>query len=221
MDWVDWHDAYDQPDSGLARRLATVQGLIRQALDRAPGGPVNVISVCAGQGRDLIGALDAHSRRGEVHARLVEIDPRNAGRARADATAAGLSGLDVVTGDAARIENYAGYVPAQLVLMCGVYGNVSDADIERTVGYCRQLCATGGTVIWTRGRWEPDLFPQICEWYEECGFERLWISDPEVKAGIGAYRFPGTPAPPQLGATMFEFIRREPRSGKIPGHSPG
>ena len=56
-DWHEWHAAYDNPGSGLARRLAWVQDQVRAALDAAPAGPVRVISLCAGQGRDLIGAL--------------------------------------------------------------------------------------------------------------------------------------------------------------------
>ena len=57
-DWHDWHAAYDNPGSGLARRLSWVQDRIRAALDAAPAGPVRAISLCAGQGRDLIGARD-------------------------------------------------------------------------------------------------------------------------------------------------------------------
>ena len=52
-DWYAWHDHYDEP--GLARRLAAVQQRISVALDQARPGPLRAISVCAGQGRDLIG----------------------------------------------------------------------------------------------------------------------------------------------------------------------
>ena len=212
-DWYTWHDEYANSGSGLARRLAAVQEQIRAALDRAPDGPITAISLCAGQGNDLIGALAGHPRADDVRARLVELDPRNAAMARDLADGAGLSGIEVVTGDAALTDNYAGYVPADLVLVCGVYGNMSDADVERTVGYCTQLCATGGTVIWTRGRWEPDLLPRICGWYEERGFERLWVSDPGVWAGVAAHRFTGTPEPLEAGATMFDFTGHDPARG--------
>ena len=213
QDWYTWHDEYADPGSGLSRRLAAVQEQIRSALDRAPDGPLNAISLCAGQGRDLIGALAGHPRADDVRARLVELDPRNTAVARDLAGEAGLSGIEVLTGDAALTDNYAGYVPAYLVLACGVYGNMSDADVERTVGYCTQLCATGGTVIWTRGRWEPDLLPRICDWYEERGFERLWVSDPRFAAGSAAHRFTGTPEPLEPGATMFDFTGHDPARG--------
>lgn len=57
MDWHAWHRAYDSPDSRLRQRLRTVQERITLALDEAPPGPLRAVSVCAGQGRDLLGAL--------------------------------------------------------------------------------------------------------------------------------------------------------------------
>jgi len=188
MDWATWHDEYDQPDSLLSRRLAVVQQQIRAALDAAPPGPVSVISVCAGQGRDLLGVLADHPRRRDVSARLVELDDRNAAAARAAVARAGLRGIEVIAGDAALTSQYADVAPASLVLMCGVFGNVTDSDVKRTVGYCTQLCVRGGTVVWTRGRWEPDLVPRICAWFEERGFEQIWLSEPEAGYGVGAHR---------------------------------
>jgi len=67
-DWYDWHAPYDDPESGLSRRLSWVQDRIRVALDEAPPGPFRAISLCAGQGRDLIGVLSGHPRRGDVTA---------------------------------------------------------------------------------------------------------------------------------------------------------
>jgi hypothetical protein len=206
-DWKDWHYDYDRPDTRLARRLVAVQGRIRIALDAAPPGPLRVLSLCAGQGRDLIGVLRDHPRAGDVTARLVELDPRNAGTARSSAQAAGLSGVEVVVGDAAVTDRYAELAPAYLVLVCGVFGNIADEDIERTIGFCTELCARGGTVVWTRGRFEPDLVPQVCDWFEERGFARLWVSEPDAGYGVGAHRFDAEPAPLRLGARMFTFTR--------------
>jgi hypothetical protein len=206
-DWLAWHDHYDQPGNELALRLAAVQQRIRLALDAAPLGPLRVISVCAGQGRDLIGALADHPRRNDVTARLVELDERIAGLARHAAEINGLPKVAVVTGDAALTDQYADMVPADLVLVCGVFGNVTDADIERTVGFCAQLCAHGGTVVWTRGRFEPDLVPRICDWFASRGFEQVWVSEPDRGYGVGAHRFAGKPAPLEQGARMFTFTR--------------
>jgi hypothetical protein len=107
MDWRAWHSAYENPDSGLARRLALVQGQVRAALDRLPAGPARAISICAGQGHDLIGALVDHPRRTDVTARLVELDEHNVGVAREAAEAAGLHAIEVLEGDASVTDAYA------------------------------------------------------------------------------------------------------------------
>ncbi|MBV8527692.1 MAG: SAM-dependent methyltransferase, partial [Candidatus Dormibacteraeota bacterium] len=73
-EWVTWHAGYDDPGSPQARRLATVQRLVAAALDAAPPGEIRVITMCAGNGRDLIGVLRTHPRARDVRARLVEID---------------------------------------------------------------------------------------------------------------------------------------------------
>lgn len=206
MDWRTWHDEYDRPDSWLARRLRVVQERIRVVLDRGPSGPLRVVSLCAGQGRDLLGVLADHPRRGDVVARLVELDPRNAAVARDGVRAAGLAGVEVVTADAALTDHYADLVPADLVLACGIFGNISDDDIHRTISFCAELCATGGTVVWTRHRNAPDRVPLICEWFEHNGFTREWLSTPDTAFGVGAHRHTGQPRPLRRGETMFHFV---------------
>lgn len=208
MDWHTWHDRYTSPDSHLSRRLVLVQDRIRRALDAAPPGPLTAVSLCAGQGHDLLGVLADHPRRDDVRARLVELDERNVAAAREVAVGLGLPGVEVVAGDASLSDHYAGLVPADLVLVCGILGNVSDADVERLLDHCTRLCRTGGTVVWTRNRMlgSEDLVPQVCAWLEERGFERLWVSDPELEFGVGAHRFTGTPRPLVPGERMFEFV---------------
>ena len=66
---------------------------------------------------------------------------------------------------------------------CGMFGHLTDDDVRRTIGYCAQLCAHGGTVIWTRERGEPDLVPRIRDWFAEDGFEPVWVSDPARAGG--------------------------------------
>lgn len=214
MDWHAWHDAYTSPDSALTARLRTVTERIRAALDAAPPGPFRVVSVCAGQGLDLLGALADHPRRADVSARLVELDPRNTAAAREAAAALGLHDIEVVTGDASLTDSYAGAVPAQLVLFVGVFGNITAADIERTTGFLDGLCAPGGSVIWTRNRREPDLFPRICDWLEQRGFERTWTSAPEIRQGVGVHHFTGEPRELPTGERMFTFVGYDVLSGR-------
>lgn len=205
-DWHDWHAAYDNPASPLSRRLGWVQEQVRAALDDAPPGPLRVISLCAGQGRDVIGALAGHPRRDDVTARLVELDPRNTAEASRLAAGAGLPGIEVVTGDASLTSQYSGIAPAGLVLACGLFGNMTDADVRRVTRYCAQLCAEGGRVIWTRARREPDLVPQVCAWFEEAGFERAWLSAPGYRVCVGTHRRTAPPLPLEPDAVMFTMI---------------
>jgi hypothetical protein len=91
-----------------------------------------------------------------------------------------------------------------------MFGNMTDDDIRRTIGFRAQLCAHGGTVIWTRRRQEPDQVPRICDWFAEGGFALVWVSDPAEGWGVGAHRFTANPAPLERGARMFRFTRRPP-----------
>jgi hypothetical protein len=215
-DWYAWHSPYDDPSSRLSRRLSWVRDRIRTALDEAPAGPVTLISLCAGQGRDVIGVLADHPRRGDVTDRLVELDPRNTETARQLAAAAGLDvgpgpgRVEIVTGDASLTSQYADLAAADVVVAAGIFGNITHADIEATIGYCAQLCKAGGTVVWTRWRRKPsggpDPVPQVCAWFEERGFERVWLSDSRYGQCCGAHRFTGTPVPLDPAGTMFSFV---------------
>jgi hypothetical protein len=186
-DWKDWHAEYEDPESRLSQRLAVVQGFIRAALDAAPPGPIRVVSACAGEGRDLLGVLRDHPRRDDVVGRLVELDPALAARAEAGAP----HGIEVVVGDAGLFESYAGAVPADLVLFCGVFGNVTDADVEHTVGTLPSFCAPGATVVWTRHTNEPDLTPAIRRWFAGAGFAEVGFVASPNRFGVGAHRYTG------------------------------
>ncbi|MGZ0145849.1 SAM-dependent methyltransferase [Kribbella sp. WER1] len=202
MDWRAWHQRYDDPASDLSQRLVAVQAQVRDALDRAPAGPIPVVGLCAGQGRDLLGVLRDHPRAADVRARLVELDPELAATARERAP----ENVEVVTGDASLTDQYDGSVPAELVLLTGIFGNIAHADIRRTIAGSRQLCRTGATVIWTRHRGDPDLVPSICDWFETGGFERVWLSGKEAGFGVGVHRFTGVPEPLVKGESLFSFV---------------
>lgn len=205
--WQAWHDRYEDPTSYLSRRLAVVQRRVRERLSAAPPGAISVVSACAGHGRDLLEVLVDHPRRGDVVARLIELDDGNAAVARASAGELGLPSITVVTGDASTTDAYQASVPADLVLLCGVFGNVVDADIERTIAVLPGLCARGASVIWTRHRQAPDLTPTIREWFVGNGFEESSFDAPEdVLFTVGVNTFIGEPQPFAPGVRMFEFV---------------
>jgi len=204
VDWVAWHRAYDDPHSPLQRRLRIVRAHIRAALDAAGPGPLRAVSVCAGQGIDLLGVLVDHPRAADVSARLVELDPRNAAAAREHAP----HDVDVVTGDAARLDAYAGAVPADVVLVCGVLGRIPDRELGTLIALLPQLTATGGTVIWTRHRRPPDRTPRIRRLLRRAGFDELAFDAPAGDVfTVGSHRHAGAPAPLDPGARLFSSYR--------------
>jgi hypothetical protein len=117
-----------------------------------------------------------------------------------------LGRIEVVVGDAGLTRHYRGMVPADLVLLCGVFGNLTDQDVERTIASCPQLCKTGGTLVWTRHRRPPDLVPRICQWLGEQGFQQQWLSDLQEDWGVGVHRFTGQPEPLASDGRMFTFV---------------
>jgi hypothetical protein len=165
--------------------------------------------MCAGQARDVFGVLPDHPRRDDVTPVLVELDHRNVEVARATAADTGLSRVEVLEGDAAVSDIYAPFVPADIVLACGIFGNISDQDLERTVRNLSMLCRTGASVIWTRHRNEPDLTPRIRSWFAATGFEELNFDaiENESKSGVGTARLAGAPLPFHPGFRFFTFTR--------------
>jgi hypothetical protein len=207
-DYSAWHDSYDRPGSPLHLRLLVVQDLIASALDQFPPGPVRVISMCAGQGRDLIGVARRHRRGGDLTGILVEADPRNVAVARAGIEQAGLGGLTAVAGDAGTSASYASAVPADLVLACGIFGNVTDEDVRRTIGFIPGLCAPGAWVIWTRGPRGDGILTTIQGWFEQAGFRPHALIAPQGDLfGVGAARLTGPAQPFRAGAELFTFVQ--------------
>jgi hypothetical protein len=74
-DWVQWHRGYDQPSSSLARRLEIVQHCLHRALtDVSSGKPreLQLISICAGDERDVLPVLAAHDSASRARVVLVD-----------------------------------------------------------------------------------------------------------------------------------------------------
>lgn len=213
-DWVAWHGAYDDPGSSLSLRLERVRAHLARAIDEAPPGPVSLVSLCAGQGRDVVGVLPWHPRRDDVSALLVEIDPKNAELARQATEAAGLGRVRVRQADAGLIANFADALPADVLLLAGIFGNVSNADIRRTIGAAAALCSDGATVIWTRHRRPPDVTGQMRVWFTASGFDELAFDalSTESMTGVGVHRLArrAADAPGDLDRPLFSFASRRP-----------
>jgi hypothetical protein len=217
-DWARWHDDYDDPSSPLSARLAIVRAHLADAISAAPPGPVRLVSLCAGQGHDVLGVLSGHPRRDAVTAVLVELDPRNARLAAARAARDGLAQVEVREADAGAIAGYADALPANVLLLCGIFGNVSESDINRTITAAPALCAPGGTVIWTRHRRPPDLTVRVRQWFAAAGFAEVAFEAPDTGStliGVGVHRRPADPSSraPTTGlpdGRVFTFTDTDP-----------
>jgi len=97
--------------------------------------------------------------------------------------------------------------PAHVVLLCGIFGNVAEADIRRTVALVPAACAHGAVVVWTRHRRPPDLTGDVRRWFEEAGFEEVGFEAPEGApfVGVGAARWSGPDGVVVPGIRLFEF----------------
>jgi hypothetical protein len=207
-DWDSWHAGYRDPSSLLSERLRLVQRHIADWLDASAPAPVTVLSSCAGDGRDLLEVLEGRNDANRVTATLIEADARNATRATDHIKRLDLSDIEVRRTDAGTGEAYLGAVPADLVLLCGIFGNIADEDVHRTVAATPQLCNENAVVIWTRHRRDPDLTPRIREWFCECGFHEEHFEAPEhATYSVGVHRFVGVPSPLDAEQHLFTFIR--------------
>ena len=170
--------------------MRVIQQHIADWLNETAPASVSALSVCAGDGRDLIDVLGQRRDAARVSALLVEADEQLVARATAMAAA------------------YVSVGSADLVLLSGVFGNISDDDVRRTIDALPQLMAAGGTLVWTRHRKAPDLTPLIRQWLEEAGFSELSFTTPQdVFFSVGVHRFGCAPVPKDPGAHLFAFIR--------------
>jgi hypothetical protein len=209
-DYLKWHDAYDDPNSDLSWRLRQAQTYISQALDHLPG-PLTVLSLCAGDGRDVLHVLADRDDTSRVHTTLIELHPVLAQRAREFAAAAGLTGVTVRNQDAGNTAAYVGSVPADLVIMMGIFGNIRNDDVHRTVETAPQLCRPGATLLWSRSTNGNDRNASVRAWLSKAGFTELdyleFDQDEGERAALGSARYDGPPQPLVPGRQLFTFLQ--------------
>ena len=205
-DYERWHERYDDPGSDLSWRLGVVRGHVRDALD-GRRGPVRALSLCAGDGRDLLGVLAERDDAARVRAVLVEVRPAIAARAVA-AAARVAADVEVRVADAGHTDAWADAVPADLVLLVGIMGNIADADLAGTIAAAPALCAPGAMLVWTRGRWAGDRNGVVRAQLSAAGFTELAydVLDEDTLPAVGAARYDGPPVHLAPGR-LFTFRR--------------
>jgi hypothetical protein len=113
----------------------------------------------------------------------------------------------VLVADAGTSDSYADVVPADLVLVCGVFGNITEADMMNTIDRLPMLCAPGATVIWTRHRRRPDATPAVRARFVQNGFEEIAFAAPENSMfAVGACRLFTPPRRFESGVRLFDFV---------------
>ncbi len=209
-DYVKWHDAYDDPASDMSWRLRQVQAYIRSTLDQIQG-QLTVLSLCAGDGRDVLQVLVQRDDSARIHATLIELHPVLAQRAREFAAQSGLANVTVRAIDAGNTTAYAGSVPAHLVIMMGIFGNISDDDIRRTIQTAPQLCQPGAVMLWSRSTDGVDHNRSVRGWLAEAGFSELDYREFDhaegERAALGAARYEGPLQPLIPGQQIFTFLQ--------------
>ncbi|RBP48046.1 amino acid adenylation domain-containing protein [Roseimicrobium gellanilyticum] len=150
MDWTNWHQLYDA-GMGISARLRLVEEQLRAAVEACQPGPVRILSICAGDGRDIFGAFAGHPRSQDVHAVLIDTDAAGLQRAETWAVEAGMGGrIQTLCADATSGANYRGVTHADIVLVSGVLAHVSEASIPGLIQSLPMLLQTGGWLIWNR-----------------------------------------------------------------------
>ncbi|MBR8840400.1 MAG: class I SAM-dependent methyltransferase family protein [Stigonema ocellatum SAG 48.90 = DSM 106950] len=206
--WFEWHDLY-KTEPKLQQRLQIVQEYISSAIDASSPGIIRVVSLCAGDGRDLLGTLSRHPRAKDVYARLVELNPQLYEQGRAAIESAGLSTqLEFINGDATNSSNYIGAVPADIVIVCGIFGNLSDeAELKRLIRNLPFLSKKGSFVIWTRGHSNGIAYSDTVRKvfrdadFEEVSFRLTFTGD----MGVGIHRYLGEGLPLLKDQQLFVF----------------
>lgn len=215
-DWLEWHDLYNT-EPKLQQRLQIVREYISHSLDASPPGIIRVVSACAGDGRDLLGTLANHPRAKDVHARLVEINPQLVERGRATIESLDLTQqIEFINGDATISSNYVEAVPADIVIVCGIFGNLADeAELNRLLGNLSFLSKQGAFVIWTRGHSNGIPYSETVRRFlresefEEVNFKLTATAD----MGVGLHRYLGEnlPAPKEQQLFVFSGIANKAR----------
>jgi len=138
----------------------------------------------------------------------VELDEDLAEAARTTAAALELTSVRVECADAGDPAVFAAHLPVDLLLLCGIFGNIEEPDIRATVAAATAMVTPGGFAIWTRGPMQPDLRPAIRRWFEDAAFEEVTYDGEPAPYGVGMARRTDAPADVNpLPDRLFTFTR--------------
>lgn len=211
--WSGWPEKAYRKER-YRQRLAAVQSHFACALDQVPGDRATVLSMCAGDGRDVIEVLAAHPRRNDTSAWLVELNPKSVALGMQHASSARLeSAVTFLNADATDYAIYRSIAPADIVLACGVWGHVPAAERSQLVRAFASLCTPGGCVIGTRGlakgagRLADILSLFSSDWWEQVNL----TFTPDQQFAVVTHRYRGPVNRLPASGRIFNFARNAGR----------
>lgn len=209
MDWRRWHEDYDDPESMLSTRLSVVRARLAEVLESLPDRDLRLLSLCAGEGRDVIPVLRAHRTAGRMRALLVELDDVLAARAQERAQGSGLSQLEVRCADAGDVASFDDFLPADVLLVCGILGNIDRDLVPGLVERLPAMVADGGFVIWTRGGrdGEDDPRSEVRRCFVGAGMVERSFDGPTDGYGVGVNQVERAGGRPLGEDRLFTFTR--------------
>lgn len=110
-------------------------------------------------------------------------------------------------------------MPADVVLLVGIFGNVADDDVYRLIEFAPQLCRPGATLLWSRGRrfsrhlpgvTAGDLNDAVRGRFAMVGFSETAyeVHDGDGQPALGVVRYDGPVVElRQQRAPLFTFLR--------------
>jgi hypothetical protein len=95
--------------------------------------------------------------------------------------------------------------------MIGIFGNISDDDVRRTIMTAPQLCRQGTMLLWSRATSPDDANSLVRGGLPAAGFVELdyreFDQGESERAALGAARYDGPPQPLITGQQLFTFVR--------------
>lgn len=206
-DWLAWHEAYDDPSSSLARRLGVVRNRLEEVLEAPAGEWRQLLSLCAGDGRDVTPVLAAGAASSSVSALLVERDEELSRRALESASSSGLGTVEVRCADAGDPTSF-DVLPVDVLLLCGSFGNIEHKRVKDVIDVVPHLLDSAGYVIWTRGASDPERRPEVRRWFRAAGLVEVSFDGAPETFGVGVNQAPirSTVTRRQLPSRIFTFV---------------
>ena len=141
-----------------------------------------------------------------VEAVLIELDQALADQARATAAAARLRNVEVRHADAGDPASSRDALPVDVLMLCGIFGNLEPPTVRGIVRRVPALVASGGYVIWTRGSDErEDHRAEIRRWFIELGMPEVSFEGAPERFGVGVKEIRTSTGEPVGHERLFTF----------------